>query len=62
VHHEHPFAFSGMLVMPYILKNVSLGGPYISIPGLIKRSYHSWMSMMTSSKGPLFSFALDPQP
>jgi len=51
-----------MLVMPYILKNVSLGGPYISIPGLIKRSYHSWMSMMTSSKGPLFSFALDPQP
>jgi len=27
------------------------------ISGLIKSSYHNWLSMMTSSEGPLFSFA-----
>jgi len=33
---------------------VSLGG---RILGLIKRSYHGWLNMMTSSEGPLFSLA-----
>ena len=28
--------------------------------GLIKRSYHRWLSMMTSSEGPLFSVASGP--
>ena len=34
------------------LRNVSFGG---HILGLIKSAYHGWLSMMTSSEGPLFS-------
>jgi len=40
-----------------ILRNVSLCGPHIPLRGLIKRSYHGWMSMMTSSDVPSFSLA-----
>jgi len=39
------------------LRNVSLVG---RILGLIKSAYHGWLSMMTSSKGPLFSLASGP--
>jgi len=33
-------------------RKVSLGLLHISFLGLMKRSYHSWLSMITSSKGP----------
>ena len=36
------------------LRNVSFGGCTL---GLIKSAYHSWLSMMMSSEGPLFSLA-----
>jgi len=39
------------------LRNVSFGG---RILGLIKSAYYGWLSMMTSSEGPLFSFASGP--
>jgi len=39
------------------LRNISLGG---SILGMIKSNYHGWLSMMTSSEGPLFSLASGP--
>jgi len=29
-------------------RNVSLGGPHIPLLGLIKKSYHGWLNMMTS--------------
>ena len=34
------------------LGNVCLDGRHIPFLGLIKRSYHGWLSMMTSSDGP----------
>jgi len=39
------------------LRNVSVGGPHVPFQGLIKRSYHDWLNVMTSSEGPLFSIA-----
>jgi len=39
------------------LRNESLGG---RIVGLIKSFHHGWLSMMTSSQGPLFSLASPP--
>jgi len=39
------------------LRYISLGGSPIPFPGLIKRFYQGWLSMMTSSQGPLFSLA-----
>jgi len=39
------------------LRNISLGG---RIVGLIKSNYHGWLSVMTSSEGPLFSLASGP--
>jgi len=41
------------------LRNVSLGGLHFSFLGLIKRSYHGWLSMMTFSEGSPFQ---SPQP
>ena len=35
-------------------RNVSLGGPHIPFLSLIRKSYHGWLSMMTSSEGPIF--------
>ena len=58
--HEHPFAFSpsAMLVMPWSQKrSLSFGGRILR---LIKSAYHGWLSMMTSSEGPLFSLASGP--
>jgi len=60
VHNEYPFAFSDMPVMRYSLRTVFLGGPHISFLGLIKRSYHGWLNMTTSSEGLLFSLASGP--
>jgi len=34
------------------LRNVSFGSLHIPFLGLIKRSYHGWLSMMTSSASP----------
>ena len=34
------------------LRNISLDGPHIPFLGLIERSYHGWLSTMTSSHGP----------
>jgi len=34
------------------LRSISLGGTHIPFLGLIERSYHGWLSMMTSSEGP----------
>jgi len=42
------------------LRNVCLGGLHIPFQGLIKRSYHGWLNMMTSSEVPLFSLASEP--
>jgi len=42
------------------LSNVSLGNPHIPFPGLIKKSYHGWLIILTSFEGPLFSLALGP--
>ena len=39
------------------LRNESLGGRILS---LIKSSHHGWLSIMTSSEGPLFSLASGP--
>jgi len=39
------------------LRNVFFGG---HILGLIKSAYHGWLSMLTSSEGPLFSLASGP--
>jgi len=35
------------------ISNVSLGSPHITFLGLIKSSYHGWLSMLTSFEGPL---------
>jgi len=62
-YHEYPCAFSVKSVMLY-----SHAGTYpwvACIPpflGLIKRSYHGWLSMIMSSEGPLFSLASAPTP
>jgi len=42
------------------LRNVSLGSPHIPLLGMIKRSYHGWVSVMTLSEGPLFSLVSGP--
>jgi len=39
------------------LRKVSFGG---LILGLIKSAYHGWLSIMTSSEGPLFNLASSP--
>jgi len=57
VHHEQPLHFLLLCQSCCILRNVSLVG---RIYGLIKNPYHSWMSMMTSSEGPLFNLASAP--
>jgi len=35
---------------------------HIAFLGLIKRSCHAWLSMMTSLESPFFRFASGPQP
>ena len=55
VYHEHPLHFLLLLCQSCrSLRNVSFGG---DILGLIKSAYHGWLSMMTSSEGPLCSLA-----
>jgi len=41
-------------------RNKSLGGQHIIFPGLIKRSYHDWLSIMTSSEDSPFQPCLGP--
>ena len=41
-------------------RSASFGGLHIPFLGLIKRSYHGWLSMMTSSEDPIFSLASGP--
>jgi len=58
VYHEHLLHFLPLLCQSCrSLRNVSLGG---RILGLIKSSYHGWLSMMMSSEGLLFSLASGP--
>jgi len=60
--HEHPFACSpsAMLVMPWSQKrSLSFGGRILRF---IKSAYHGWLSMMTSSEGPLLVLPRAPQP
>jgi len=56
--------FQKVLKRPYqvSLRNVSLGGPQIPFLGLIKRCYHGWLSVMTSSDVPLTSLPRTSQP
>ena len=58
VYHDHPFAFLLLLRQSCrSLRNVCFGG---RILGLIKSANHGWLSMITSSEGPLFGLASGP--
>jgi len=52
VYHEHPFAFppSAVSVMPLSQERI-LRWSYLRLD---ESAYHGWLSMMTSSEGPLF--------
>jgi len=56
-YHEHLLYFLLPCQSRRCLGNVSFGG---RILGLIRSVYHGWLSMMTSSKGPLFILASAP--
>ena len=57
LYHEHSFAFSPAVSVMPLSQERTLRWSYLRLD---QSAYHGWLSMMTSSEGPLFSLASGP--